>query len=219
MGDSEPARNLEQLTRWSTHIVRAEVLDNWTEWRSIVFREPEPCEEWLMKVFTTYQLRVLESFKGDVEIGDIIEFAFWGGRYGNKETVFTAVRSDKIPLVSGEEFIFFLRSYESIGFGHLPMELLTLNQSVHRVQPLNQRTAGELSNGIISAFNTNPSLADEALERFVLSYDDRHPITLTIGDLVRIANTHNPPAQPNHTVTFNHKGQGTITVSVQHPTH
>ena len=191
-GDISPPRTVEQLTNWSTHIVRAEILDSRTEWRSWSLQfTPEPDDELyenFMRVFTIHRIKVLESFKGDAEVGDIIEFAIEGGQYGNRRTVMTAMRSDRLLLDSGDEFIFFLDSFERHGFGHYPMGLASWIQGIHRVPITNQRITSELSEGIISAFNENPLLADEPFERFNLTTYERHPITLTIGDLVRIAN-------------------------------
>ena len=189
-GDISPPRTVEQLTNWSTHIVRAEVLDNWTEWRSSVLRYIEPDDEryeHLMKVFTIHRIRVLESFKGDAEVGDIIEFAMWGGRYGNRETMVLERRSDRFPLTSGDEFIFFLDSFERHGFGHWPMGLSSHSHGIHQIPPSSQRIANELSDGIISAFNANPLLEVEDFEMHSLTVNEMYPITLTVGDLMRIA--------------------------------
>jgi hypothetical protein len=181
MGDGPIAMTLYDLEFWGTHIVRAEVLGSRVEChcgQTCTHYDPWQC---VRSLGTFYQIRVLESFKGDKEAGSKIEFRMWGGRLGIMEFINDRADQNKIPLSIGDEFIFFLSSLREE-----PMLLVSPNVAVPTLYRIPPHLTTELSNGITNAFLNNPSLAYEVLEDYSL-YTTNRTLNLTIGDLMRIS--------------------------------
>jgi len=183
-------RDIDHLAQTATHIVRAEVLDDSrVEWINTLLGEPificchgdiiERDISRYYELFTVYRLRVLEVFKGDVEIGDILDLAQRGGRLGRYELV----NERKIPIVYGNELIFFMSCATADGFGHLP---LLLNSSRHAVYHV--PSPGADGNMVLESFTPGNN------------------VVLTVGDLERIAEesfgtTPQPTPTPTSTPT------------------
>lgn len=162
-------------------VVKAEVLDERVEWldytipfseeQSIYFfgevREHEPRPE----LFTVHRLRVLDVFKGDVEVGDVVEVAQRGGQIENFISYAIYLR----PLSVGDILVFFLRdpnldpARENFPVT-LPLNLVNSLQGIYRLPAP--------SDGIV-AFS-----ADETLEGVP---DQLAPsLTLTLDDLANM---------------------------------
>ena len=140
--------SISHLTNTATDIVRVEVIDTRIAWINTAIPnpdDPEGLEESdfslfdlnpLIKkslmgysIFTVYQIRVLEVFKGDLEIGEIIEFAETGGQLDNFNLVNT---EQPIHLSVGDDVVLFL-SY--LRRENIPAFLLNNTQSVYYFTP------------------------------------------------------------------------------------
>jgi len=157
------ARSLDELVARSTDIVRVKVLTD--EWYKDGVNG---------SIFTMNPVRVTEVFKGNTQVDDIIDIAQRGGRRGN---VMLVLR-DRIDLEPGDDLVLFLRLMSPSAFNRenvfsFPAQF----QSVHRFPALSEE-------GSIATFTF-----DEELE--LESITGRRPgaaLTLTVGDLKRIAN-------------------------------
>jgi len=190
-GDVWIRASVDELALGATDIVWATILDSRVEPINTLLGEPNPDEEYPERFYvihTIYRISVLESFKGSTEAGDIIEFATPGGRFENRELI----NPKQLHFNYGENLIFFLHSFESDGFGHLPMVLESLIQAVYRVSLpdtfsadiLSEGAIDIFSDGIIAASKENNWLADEVLENF----SPENNFTVTFGDLIRFSN-------------------------------
>jgi hypothetical protein len=180
-GDAWIRTSIEELSAFATEVIKAEVLDSRVERINTLLSDfdfdDEIAEQFIM-LHTVHRLRVLEVFDGGLEVGDIVEVMQKGGRLGNHELIYNR----QLPLESGDSLIFFLRSFEAQGFGHLPMALEAGSQAVYRIAPQNE--TNELEESIEDAFRANPSVSEIVL----LSLDLSNNLTLTVGDLMQIAN-------------------------------
>jgi len=168
--------SVDSLTFRAADVVRAEVIDSRTERISMLRRQEGDmlCEEEIMqlaRIHTIYRLKVLEVFLGDAAIGDVIEVMQAGGRLGDVEYINVRLQY----LSYGDEYVFFLRNFDAIGLGHLPMALAGGEQSVYRVAP-------SLSNGIVAAYDANPGIEGMVFES-IISWNE---IVLTVWDLILI---------------------------------
>jgi len=182
-GDWAPLSNIDSLAFNATDIFRAEVLDSRTERVLTWLYAPGEtlCEERVERftiIHTIHRLRVLEVFKGDAVIGEIVEVMQPGGRLGDDELIYNRLQH----FSHGDELIFFTRNFIADGFGHLPMSLVSPGQSTYRIVPSNVRGMNEFADGIVTAYDANPELADFALE-CIGAWND---IVLTVGDLILI---------------------------------
>ena len=172
--------NIAQMNTQTTDIVRAKILNSRVEPINTLLRTPRPDDD--MEIFyiihTIYQLKVLEVFKGDLAVGDVLEVAQMGGLYGNRKLVF----SNQLSMNRGDEFIFFLHSYDAYGFGHLPMTIAGSYQGVFHTLSLQTTQANEMFENITEAYFENHLSPNETLE----SVSPHTSLTLTIGDLMQI---------------------------------
>ena len=174
-GDIWIRKSVDELSRRMTDIVRAVVLDSRVELiNTSLSLDPKMPSNY--RIHTVYQLKVLETFRGDAEVGDILEILQLGGRLGNRELVYFR----HMPFEYGEELIFFMRYFKEEGFGHLPASFP--RQGVFRTSSLSETASIRASESITQAFKENPRIADIVLE----SYYEEYPLTLTIGDLIRL---------------------------------
>ncbi|MCL2361128.1 MAG: BspA family leucine-rich repeat surface protein [Defluviitaleaceae bacterium] len=130
-GGAALRRDVTQLVNNATHIVRAEILDSRVEEIRISLI-PDDSMEPRYRIHTIYQLRILEVFMGGVAIDDIIEGAQVGGQLGNVSLVYSRF----VYFNNGDELVFFLICYRTLGFEHAPvqMEILT-HQGIFRPAP------------------------------------------------------------------------------------
>ena len=172
--------SISELNFRTTDIVRAEVLNSRVEPINILLRTPSPDEniERFYIIHTVYQLRVLEVFKGDSAVGDVLEAMQRGGLYGSRRLVY----SYQLSMNSGDEFIFFLRSYEEHGFGHLPRSIVGSYQGVFHTLSSRTTRTNEMYESITEAYFENLLQPNETLE----SVSPHTNLTLTIGDLMQI---------------------------------
>jgi hypothetical protein len=129
--------NVSNLSNAATDIVRAEVLDERVEkFNSLVGAEPG---EGVYNLYTVYRIRVLETFQGGTEAGDIIEIRQLGGE-SEEEVV---ISEDEVPIGIGDNVVIFMR--ESIIEGN-PAVFLNPQQSVYQVDSV----LGNVIDGTIS---------------------------------------------------------------------
>ena len=159
--DWSHAQNLDGLVARSTDIVRVEVMSG--KWYG---------QSAIGSVITNNPVKVTEVFKGNTQAGDIIDIAQLGGRHGN----LMLVLCDRIDLEPGDDLVLFLMLMSQSAFNRenvfsFPAQF----QSVYRFP------ASSMESGI-ATFNLNEELELEGV------VESGRPITLTIGDLRRIAN-------------------------------
>ena len=178
LNDIAPFESVENLTLGSTHIVRAEVLDERVEKFNVIIPfellEPElqsinPHEyrNYLYDVFTVYNIRVLEVFKGNIDINEIVEVRILGGQLDD----LNVISFDETFLYIGDELILFM--YESF-FENEPFFLSSPSQAVYRVIEQSQ-------DGLIRALG---AITFESLS-------PNNSLTLTLEDLERVAEENN----------------------------
>jgi len=110
---------------------------------------------------TIYRIRIIDVFKGDVQIDDIAEVFQLGGELGND--LWTS--EHKISITPGKDLVLFL--FAPLGIDLHPASLLNPSQSVYHFP----------AQGEVGLLGVNDELE---------SVDDRNDLTLTFGDLLRI---------------------------------
>ena len=164
-GDILPLTCIDTMVNFSTDIVRVEVLDERIELLNISL----PPRERLW-IHTINRLRALEVFKGDTEIGDIIEVAQPGGRMGYLDTIVYF----SVPLIVGDELVLFLLNNNIFYDVDLPRFIVGTG-----LQGLFQFPA--ISGESIGAFSSDQGL---------MAGNEIGTMTLTVGDLMRFAAEH-----------------------------
>ena len=164
-GDIFPLTCIDVLASWSDDIVRVEVLDERVEVLNISLIPEE-----MFWIHTINRLRVLEVFKGDTEIGDIIEVAQPGGRLGYVE----AISSFTVPLTVGDELVLFLINHNIEFDVDLPRFLTATGlQSIFQFPALSGESIGAFSS-----------------DQEIMAGNEMGTMTLTVGDLMRFAAEH-----------------------------
>jgi len=166
--------SIETLDMATNYVVQVEIIDKRTEMLNtwiIDSGEPIPSDHYRgYSPHTVHTVRVLEVFKGDVEIGDIMDIRQSGGQVGNLKVV----NSNMIDFALGDELLMFLNPW---GYPMNP------TQSIYS----------------LPAIYANPfslSLYDE-IGRFedysapLESFHHGNDLVLTIGDLLQIAEDNN----------------------------
>ena len=168
--------NTEDMIVHATDIVRAEMLDERVELiNHIIPWTPEsialmfPCghvpeDNPQYDIFTVTRAKVVEVFKGNTQVGDIIEINQMGGRLGNEHLICRA----RVHFETGEDLVVFLRQWitRDNAYG-----LMSPFQAVYRFPSSYGEGIATLS-------------FDKELESFV---DTRHSLPLTLGDLMQVA--------------------------------
>ncbi|MCL2843575.1 MAG: hypothetical protein FWE28_09005 [Oscillospiraceae bacterium] len=159
-----------------THIVMAEVLDERVEWvdptsphlPNSLFYGEEHIPRY--SPYTINRIRVLEVFKGDVTIGDVLDLGQQGGQIGN----FLMESRNKLPLATGDVLVFFLNdpNYGNNLSTTLPMFLINPWQGAYYLPD---------SYGRAIAFGEN--LTVDMYEELESVSPDNHWFLPTIGDL------------------------------------
>jgi len=169
-GDFPHYTNIEHLASNASEVVRVEVLSERVEAINIWLppqNEFEDTGEVLREayfIYTIHQLRILEVFKGDVNVGDILEVKQIGGQLDG----LTVINDDKISFGAGDDLVLFLQSFDDV-----PASLLNPDQSAYRFTISNE-----------DARNRN---IDDALE----SLSMQNNLTLTLNDLASILASNN----------------------------
>jgi hypothetical protein len=156
-------KNLDELFNHATDVVRVEVLDDGI-YRMVNTRLPNPKTlEWepYFSLYTLYQVKVIESFRGNHSVGDTIIVGQRGGETDRIRLVSDAF----IPFVSGDDLILFITIHEIIYHA----ELLTPWSAVYRI---------ETENGTRVSSDTRAS-DDHKL----VPVDERGHLSFTIGEL------------------------------------
>jgi len=154
--------SVDELFSRATDVIRAEVLDE-GKFETVNTRIPEPNNplwEPSYELYTVYQVRVIESFLGDFEVGDIVKV----GQVGGEMDGVRVISGDKIPFATGDDLVLFLATFDGVSHA----ELLTPWQSVYRFAPEN--------GGVMSA-----DMRDND-DRVLENVEGNH-LTLTVGDL------------------------------------
>ena len=184
-------RSIENLIDDSSAIMRVELLDQRVEYKDIsvpftqemidtFFGGVDPGHEPLYVVMTLFRARVIEVYKGDREVGDIIEIAQSGGELEKEDgTLRRVLYSDRTPLEVGDDMVAFLFAWHSISgtAGRDIYSLMSPNQAAFRFP---------VAEGGIAAFGF-----DKELE----SIHERNSLTLTLWDLTQIADNNFSPVQ------------------------
>jgi hypothetical protein len=169
---------VEQLFERATDIIKVEVLDNGRfEMRNTVASLPDPIPDDMLELFekgiineamfepyyvitTLHQVKILESFKGDSEVGDVIDVGQRGGEMDGVRIVHDAI----IEFTTGDELVLFL----SWNNRDRHASLLTPWYAVYNYPKENN----------IMSFS-----ADSEDNRVLENVDERNQLTLTVGDL------------------------------------
>lgn len=181
--DYQTYATLEELiAREISYIIKAQVMDERVEWLDYSMPIPDDVQEYLgiedvhvprYEPHTVHRIQVLDVFKGDIELGAIVEIAQLGGQIGN----LNVLNRDELLFQSGETLLFFLSDPNlDVGremYSALPFIFVNPWQTVYRVpSDMAIESDGEIGE-------------DEIFEHF-------HPqsasiaLTLTMGDLQRI---------------------------------
>jgi len=184
LGDIWIRSDVDELLLTTTDVIRAEILDYWTEEINTWLIEEQIVEYGRILgryIHTIYTLRVLEVFQGNTQAGDTVQVMQRGGTLEGR----TLENPRHLPLNVGDDLIFFLFNFESDGFGHLPMGLAAGPQAVYQIPAINRDS---FHIGIEAAFSQNHLIYDVALENL----SPYNPITVTVRDLLQIvgADTH-----------------------------
>jgi len=202
-GDWRVLRDAEELTNSSSHVIRAEVIDSRVESRNLSTpvdisierarrngREISEENITAMRnnpvrytIVTINRLKVIESFKGHLETGEIIEMMQRGGildGYDNYKTIMhngvekrvsVATSHHSVPLYEGDDLIFFLHLWED---RDSPYVIVQPFQGVHRfVEPIPSNFTRDMN---IELENVHP----------------RSNFTITVQDLINIAEANFP---------------------------
>ena len=182
-GDYEIYENIDHMTARATDIVRGVILDERVEEINTLLPPRGGPNEWYLSrrgdfysIHTINRIRIVEVFKGDAQVGDIMEIAQLGGRLGL--TVQNV--SHRLQFAVDDDVILFMRTFHASHGVYGPATLLAGGQGVFRA-------TGEsvFSEGIIATYDNNSLMAYVAMESFC---PDAHcnNLVLTIGDLILI---------------------------------
>ncbi|MCL2284952.1 MAG: hypothetical protein FWC32_01145 [Firmicutes bacterium] len=179
-GDLWIFENIGQLNSQTTDVVRAVISNSRVEPINTLLGTPCPDDD--MERFyithTVYQLNVLEVFKGNSSVGDVLEIMQLGGLYNNRELIYPY----QLSMNSGDEFILFLQCFEEYGFGHLPMSIVGSHQGVFYSLSSRATQTNDIFESIAEAYFENHLNPNETLE----NVSPNISLTLTIGDLMQI---------------------------------
>ena len=98
--------NIEMLANSSTEVVRVEILNRRVEWIDMFAGIDSPPDMCTYELSTQSQVRILEVFRGDVQVGDILDVVQLGGELRGHRWICDG----HIELTVGEEFILFLET-------------------------------------------------------------------------------------------------------------
>ena len=196
-GDYAVYRSIDSLATRATDIVRGEILDERVERVNSLLPPLSGCSEWYLtyrhdfyEISTINRIRVIEVFKGDAQVGDIMDVAQLGGRIG----LSSLINESRLQFEIGDDLVFFMRTFYASHGVHRPATLLTPAQTAYYTIPPNARGTSELSESIIAAYLANPLLADKVLE----SFSPNNNLTLTVGDLMWIRYESGLGERPGH---------------------
>ena len=143
---------IDELFEYATLVIKVEVLnDGVARMINIAASLPEP----VYSLFTVHQLRVIEVFKGDVQIDDVIEVRQLGGELDGT----LLINDSKISFETGDKFVLCLLWNDR----NTPAGLLSPWQAVYHV------IDGEL----VSLEGNSLTLTWEDLERLRDGYFNR----------------------------------------------
>ena len=170
--------SFEELCLKATDVVRVEVLDQRVEWIDFTnakYIKPqiypdaggEPIEI-EPKLMTIYRLRVLEVFKGNAVVGDVLEAMQEGGQKDKTKVI----NKDRVSITSGDEVVVCL----SERLENFPKNFINPYQSIYRLD-----SPGK---SVMESRNTQERLEPV---RAYIDVSEENDIKLTIGDLQDLA--------------------------------
>lgn len=182
MGNVILFASIDDIATFDTDVVRVEVLDANMEWvnASPSSQNTDENSPGFYMMCDIYQFRVLEVFKGHTEVGDIIEGLRFTGPFDSGSTL----------LDIGDDIVVFLynnRRVENQPFSMHPY------QAAYRV----------LSTIVYPQTIMGTALTRSIPDDLVLeSVNPNNNLTLTVGDLIRIAeeNMPSPPSDPRRNI-------------------
>jgi len=179
-GDLWVPEDIDELADLATDIVRAEIVSSRVERQNMLLRELKTEQDWELFyiIYTVHELRVIETYKGDTQAGDIIETRQRGGRLDNSELIY----ENHLPLSPGDDLVFFLHCFEIRGYGH-PLALVGGFQGIFKMPSLSRNMMNQLNEGIEKAFTADSTISDIELE----ALSPRNRLILTFDDLLRIS--------------------------------
>ncbi|MCL2376267.1 MAG: hypothetical protein FWC76_02610 [Defluviitaleaceae bacterium] len=179
--------SIESMTTINTDIIRAEVLSvrsEMVDMTSFFENESEDANidpSWMINtIYTIYQLRVLEVFKGYAEVYGVIELMQRGGYFEGRYIYWSGY--NRAPLNIGDDLVLFLHDSRTEG---VPFSMHPVQGAYHVPSTM------AYPQTIISAIHTQSVNSDLILES-IQPYN-RLALTLTIEDLSRIAGLSDSP--------------------------
>ena len=115
--------SIEEVASISSHVVRARVLNSRTDYLNRRTSSDR------YSVYTISELKILQSFKGDLVYGNTMKLLQEGGQFRN----IILDSNGKIPLHEGEDYIFFLNRGTNINSGFTPFFVTAPYYSVYRM--------------------------------------------------------------------------------------
>ena len=191
-------RNARDLAKDATDIVRVEVLDGRAEWLDTGL---PPHEQYFL--FTVHRLRVIETFQGETQPGDIIEVIQHGARLDDVHHIERGV----VHLTTGDDLVLFTRfHHDSPHWGGRPGFLLNPTQTVYYTPLSLSGTAMTIAES-----HNNPNfLLDERL----ISHNPQNRMGVTVGDIIQIAEENFPTEFTHYRLSFS---TGTTTTNPTAP--
>jgi len=134
MADFPHYDSIGSLTTRATDVVRAEILDERVEKINIISEATAPLTYYedpggdiseAYFLYTIYRIRVLEVFKGNSVVDNIMEVKQIGGQIDD----LNFINHDKVPFEVNDDLILFLVSYET---ENMPASLVNPIQSAYR---------------------------------------------------------------------------------------
>jgi len=159
--------NVDFMSYGRTDIVRAVILDRRVV--SISHRREHPY------FYTVNRIAVLEVFKGDAQVGDIMEISQL-----RRHQPFRIINTpDPLSFSRGDDVILFMGMPHRSHITHLPASLLAGGQGVYRAI---SSCGNRFDEGIIAAYHESPQIAYVEFEDF----SPNSVVQLTVGDLMLI---------------------------------
>lgn len=164
------SHDLEEMTSRARYIVRVKILDEqWSQWISL-----GSLDDPFRQVITITQVQILESFKGSLQVGATIPIAQSGGQIGNERWVW----NDITHFVPGDNLILFLNREGMDAYGErMPRTPYQPWQAIYYAPNFQE---AEIM-----------SMASSERNAVLESVSTENHLTLTIGDLQRIAEENN----------------------------
>ena len=158
--------SITDLASQATDIIRVEVLDERVEHLNTWLETP-PSGINPYRLYTVYQLRVLEVFQGNSITGDILEIRQVGGRQDNE----WLINTDKAPISVGDDLVIFMRASYIENF---PSVLLNPYQCVYRFLPDGTLESAHPNNDLVLTIRDLEQITEGNLTARLASFTVSH---------------------------------------------